>query len=84
MTECFLSLLHFQCFLVMTECFLSLLTQHACFKGARADELCSGMKFDTTILVPANVQANHWVLFVVELALGKIQLYDPKAQVGLS
>jgi Ulp1 family protease len=42
------------------------------------------MKFDTTILVPANVQANHWVLFVVELALGKIQLYDPKAQVGLS
>jgi Ulp1 family protease len=39
------------------------------------------IQLDTTVLVPANVKGNHWVVFAADVTEGVIQLYDSIAKV---
>jgi Ulp1 family protease len=65
----------------LTHLLFFFLLQHDRYKGAKADELCSVIKHNTTVLVPANVRSNHWVVFAADVAMGTIQVYDSLAQV---
>jgi len=57
--------------------------QHECYKGAKADQLCSKFYIGTVILAPLNVNDNHWVLLVADIGGGGIQVYDSTAKVVL-